>query len=216
MEDCHREKSGIVKDVPMQTSVPSTIGDDHYEGVHPVTVSGKDCRRLVIGTKTCDVFVTSCLRLGIGNNAPVSVGADTLNFEIPESEVEHIRIFLDCEQAKIAKNMVGKSVPEITKNKGIESLRQLKTKFSELDTLSRKEVMRDLEMCRGSKEFLAPFEKIALLFGQEQEIAIIGNEVLGARLKDLAEPLSRKVADANTKAIKVQVQALFGVVVIKE
>ncbi|KAF9345189.1 hypothetical protein BGX34_004965, partial [Mortierella sp. NVP85] len=134
MEDCHREQSGIVKDVPKQTSLPSTIGEDHYEGVHPVTVLGKDCRRLVIGTKTCDVLVTSCLRLGITDKAPVSVGADTLNFEIPESEVKHIRIFLDCEQAKTAKNMIGKSVLEITRNKGMESLRQLKTKFDELDT----------------------------------------------------------------------------------
>ncbi|KAK3818637.1 MAG: hypothetical protein J3Q66DRAFT_282070 [Benniella sp.] len=206
MEDCHREQSGIVKDVPKQTSVPSTVGDDHYEGVRPVTLPAKDCRRLVIGTKTCDVLVTSCLRLGIRDKAPVSVGADTLNFEIPESEVEHIRIFLDCKQAEVAKNLVGKSISEITKNMGMESLRQLQTKFDELDTydlcrfsgpltatirfqprtlftfanykngtgaaygagrlfyaigkavichgekatLSRKEVMRDQEMCRGS------------------------------------------------------------------
>ncbi|KAF9344954.1 hypothetical protein BGX34_005185 [Mortierella sp. NVP85] len=273
MEDCHREQSGFVKDVPKGTSIPSTVGKDHYKNVHPATVQGKDCgHRLVIGTTTCNILVTSCVRLGKSDKAPVSVGADTLNFEIHESQVQHIRIFLDSEQAETASTMVGKSVSEITKNKGIESLRQLKTKFSELDTydlsrfsgpltatiqclpytvftftdygngtgaaygagrlfytigkavilhgdearLSRKEVTRDLEMCRGSKEFLAPFEKIALLFREEQEIAIIGNEALSAGLKDLAELLSRKVADANTKEIKQQIQALFGLVIIKE
>ncbi|KAK3812092.1 MAG: hypothetical protein J3Q66DRAFT_286211 [Benniella sp.] len=138
MNDCHQEQSGMVKGVSKQTSVPSTLGDDHYEGVRPVTLLGKDsAHRLVIGTATCSILVTSCLRLGKRDKAPVSVGADTLNFEIPESEVEHIRIFLDCQQAEVAKHMVGKSISEIIKNMGMQSLRQLQTKFDELDTYNR-------------------------------------------------------------------------------
>ena len=140
MEDCHREQTGKVKDVPRASSVPSTLGVDHYEGVHPVTTGNKDCRRLVIGTKTCDVLVTSCV--GLDDKTPISVGSETLNFKIMEADVEHIRIFLDSEQVEAAKNMVGKSVLEITKNMAEESLRQLKTKFDQLDTY-------DFSRCSG-------------------------------------------------------------------
>jgi hypothetical protein len=82
--------------------------------------------------------------------------------------------------------------------------------------LSRKEVRRYLEMCRDSKEFFAPLEKVAGVFGEEKEIAIIGNEALSLALKEVATPLARKVSDANGKEIRPQIQALFGIVVHKE
>ena len=112
--DCHREQVGFVKEVAKETSVPSTVGEDHYENVRPVTTQGKDtAHRLVIGTTTCDVLVTSCVRLGESDVAPVSVGGETLIFEVHKSQVRHIRIFLDSKQAETAGEMVGKSVSEI-------------------------------------------------------------------------------------------------------
>lgn len=142
MIDCHREQTGVVKEVPMATSMPSTVGDDHYKGIHPVTLAKKDCKRLVIGTFTCDVLVTSCVRLDIINNASVSVGADTLNYEILERDSHNIRIFVDTEHAKAARRMVKKSLLEVTKNMGVEHLRQVRTKFDQLDTY-------DLSRCSG-------------------------------------------------------------------
>ncbi|KAF9432422.1 hypothetical protein BGZ76_010825, partial [Entomortierella beljakovae] len=43
--------------------------------------------------------VTSCVRLDKTNN-PFSVGGETLNFAITESESQHTRIFIDSERMK--------------------------------------------------------------------------------------------------------------------
>ncbi|KAG0195914.1 hypothetical protein BGX28_000388 [Mortierella sp. GBA30] len=142
MVDCHREQVGLIKDVPMATSMPSTLGADHYRGIHPVTLPKKDCKRLVIGTFTCDVLVTSCVRLDVVNSASISVGADTLNFEILEQDSRHIRIFVDSERVKAARKMVNQSLEEVNNNMGVEHLRQLRTKFDQLDTY-------DLSRCSG-------------------------------------------------------------------
>ncbi|KAK3823600.1 MAG: hypothetical protein J3Q66DRAFT_425627, partial [Benniella sp.] len=135
IHDCHCEQSGNVKDMPMSTSMPSTTGEDYYKDVHPVTLqSGIDGKRLQIGTKTCDIHVTSCIRLDSTNKAPFSVGGETLNFEISKSEVRDIRIFLDSEQVEAAKGMIGKPISGITGNMGVEHMRQLRSKFDQLDT----------------------------------------------------------------------------------
>jgi hypothetical protein len=127
--DCHREQTGVVKGIPIATSMPSTSGMDVYKGVHPVTISNKDCKRLVIGMHTCDALVTSCIRLDVHGKGLVSIGGDTHIFEIKEQDSSRIRIFLDAERIKMSKKMVKKSVNDITKNMGVEYLRQVRTKF---------------------------------------------------------------------------------------
>ena len=217
----------------------------------------------MIGTNTCDVLVTSCV--GLDDKTPMSVGSETLNFEILKADVEHIRIFLDSEQVEAVKKMVGKPVSKITKNMARESLGQLKTKFDQLDTydfsrcsgpltartlyqpwtiftianhgngngaaqgagsvfckvggavilhgeevaLSRKEVIRDWEMCKGSKDFGPPLEAIVGLFGEETEMRIIGNAALNRELEKLAPRLSRLISDANKDA-ESNIRSLIG------
>jgi hypothetical protein len=102
--DCHQEQTGIVKQVSRSNSVPSTVGKDFYEDVHLTTIPAKDGARLQIGTKTCDVLVSSCIRLDSTSKAAISVGGDILNFDIQESDVLDIRIFVDSQQARAAKN----------------------------------------------------------------------------------------------------------------
>ncbi|KAF9357325.1 hypothetical protein BGX34_009441, partial [Mortierella sp. NVP85] len=99
IHDCHREQTGFAKDnIPMPTSMPSTTGKDYYKDVHPVTYDSMQ-----------------------------DVGGETLNFEILESEVHDNCILLDSEQVKTAKKMIGKPVSEITKNKRVECMRQIKS-----------------------------------------------------------------------------------------
>ncbi|KAK3807939.1 MAG: hypothetical protein J3Q66DRAFT_86709 [Benniella sp.] len=75
--DCHQEQTGIVKQVPRPNSMPSTVGKDFYEGIHPITIPAKDEARLQIGTKTCDVLVSSCIRLDSKSKAAIYVGGHT-------------------------------------------------------------------------------------------------------------------------------------------
>ncbi|KAF9080966.1 hypothetical protein BGX27_005154, partial [Mortierella sp. AM989] len=42
MIDCHHEQAGARKDEPRQTSIPSTTGDDYFDGIRPVTLVQKD------------------------------------------------------------------------------------------------------------------------------------------------------------------------------
>ncbi|KAF9154223.1 hypothetical protein BGX21_004183 [Mortierella sp. AD011] len=135
--DSHNEQLGVRKGEPRKTSVPSTTGEDFYRGVHPVTLVQKDGQRLVIGTNTCDILVTSCVRLDNFKENWVSVGGETLNYVIPIQESKNIRIFLDAECIKIAKRMLRKSVSEITENMGVENLRQIRTKFDIQDTFNQ-------------------------------------------------------------------------------
>ncbi|KAF9350203.1 hypothetical protein BGX26_011576 [Mortierella sp. AD094] len=134
MIDCHQEQMGVVKGVPKKTSVPSTIGRDHYKDVRPITLPKKDCQRLVIGSFTCDILVTSCVRLDIVSDAAFSVGGDTLNFEILEQDSHNIRIYVDSEQRKASCKISESSYSEATRNLSIGNLRQIRTKFDQLDS----------------------------------------------------------------------------------
>ncbi|KAF9342610.1 hypothetical protein BGX34_007897, partial [Mortierella sp. NVP85] len=93
-----------------------------------------DYKRLVIGTFTCDILVTSSVRLDDSGKGFVSVGGDASIFEITKQDSGHIRIFLDTERVGQSADMVKKTIGTITENMGVEHLRQLRTKFDELDT----------------------------------------------------------------------------------
>ncbi|ORY88364.1 hypothetical protein BCR41DRAFT_316018 [Lobosporangium transversale] len=140
--DSHAEQTIWVKDVPKNTSVPKTVGKYKYKGIRPVTLQEKDGQRLVIGTFTCDILVTSCIRLDPGGKSAVSVGGDTRNFVIPEKESPKIRIFIDSERIRQCKRLMKGSPSKATFNKDVECLRQVRTKFDRLDTF-------DLSRCSG-------------------------------------------------------------------
>ncbi|KAF9896305.1 hypothetical protein BX616_007713, partial [Lobosporangium transversale] len=90
MIDCHSEQRTAVKGVPKDTSLPETVRKDRYKGVHPVTLHKKDGKRLVIGTFTCNILVTSCVRLDPEGKSAVSVGGDTQIFVISERDTSKI------------------------------------------------------------------------------------------------------------------------------
>ncbi|KAI7820657.1 hypothetical protein BC939DRAFT_399221 [Gamsiella multidivaricata] len=134
MLDCHKEPTGEQKGVPEKTSIPSTTGEEYYKRVRPVTLRRRDGVRLVIGTNTCGVLVTSCIRVDRILEGSISVGGDTRNFEISESELKNIRVFVDNERLGKGKKMKKKTVKKITKDFGADRLRQVRSKFHRLNT----------------------------------------------------------------------------------
>jgi len=82
MLDCHKEPTGEVKGGPRQTSVPSTTGEEFCPRVRPVTTHSTDGTKLIIGSKTCGVLVTSCIRLDKVLDGSISVGGETYIFDI--------------------------------------------------------------------------------------------------------------------------------------
>ncbi|ORZ09031.1 hypothetical protein BCR41DRAFT_358761 [Lobosporangium transversale] len=140
LHDSHHEQTGIVKDVPKETSMPKTTGEDHYFGVRPITMERSGGKHLVIGTFKCDILVTSCLRLDIKCVESISAGGITQNFNISESESKYIRIFLDKERLQQVEKMENLTCEKITRQMGTEQLRQVRTKFHLMDTyqLSRR------------------------------------------------------------------------------
>ncbi|KAF9968928.1 hypothetical protein BGZ65_012489, partial [Modicella reniformis] len=102
--DCHLEQKGLVKGVPKDTSTPSTLGKDYYKDVHPMTSSSTtDGKRLI----------SYLWRAMAGRKAAVSVGGNTLNYVINEHDSPNVRIFLDSEREKQAREMAKKSADEV-------------------------------------------------------------------------------------------------------
>ncbi|KAF9411171.1 hypothetical protein BGZ76_005384, partial [Entomortierella beljakovae] len=134
MTDCHAEQLGIRKGAPLENSIPSTKDDDYYPGVHPVTITGKDGHRLEIGSFTCDVLITSCTSLDRVDDTRVSVGGETLVFQINQRDTSHVRIFLDKESIRASKKIMSLPISKITSNMGVDRLRQIRSKFHKTDS----------------------------------------------------------------------------------
>lgn len=135
VDDCHREQLGLVKGFSRETSMPSTFKEHAYENVRPVVLSPREGggKRLVIGTLKCDVLVTSCLRL---DNKSISVGAETQIFPIGEQDALKLKIYLDVERVKEAKQFVKTTAMQVSKRLSVENIRQLRSRFDRLDTFN--------------------------------------------------------------------------------
>ncbi|KAF9195850.1 hypothetical protein BGZ49_002953, partial [Haplosporangium sp. Z 27] len=129
MLDCHQEHPRNEKGVIGKASTPSTTGEEFYKGVRPVTLRGRDGVRLVIGTCSCNALITSCVRIDEDVEGSISVGGDTVNFEILENELKFIRIFVDRERITEGEEMAQKTKQAACKDFGIEHLRQIRSKF---------------------------------------------------------------------------------------
>ncbi|KAF9414062.1 hypothetical protein BGZ76_004940 [Entomortierella beljakovae] len=224
MFDCHKEPTGEQKGLPIKTSIPSTTGEEHYQGVRPVTIRCRDGVRLIIGTTTCGILVTSCTRIDKIFDGSISVGGDTLCFDILESDVKNIRIYTDKECIKDAKKMKKAKVHTITKNFGIDNLRQIRSKFNILDTYrpTRQSVIRykgkaklqlvDVtlreDLWKSSKTYSTPMQNILDLFEDDSEISVIGNKKLDAELTALADGLVSAVSAANS-TVETELKNLF-------
>jgi hypothetical protein len=122
MLDCYKEPTGNQKGVKKKTSIPSTTGEEYYKRIRPIASRCRDGVRPVIGTSTCGVLVTSCVRTDRIFEGSVSVGGNTHNFEIQENKLKNIRIFIDAQRLKEAKSMKKKKVKRIIKDFGVDKL----------------------------------------------------------------------------------------------
>ncbi|KAF9428178.1 hypothetical protein BGZ76_002027 [Entomortierella beljakovae] len=139
----HREPTGTVKNIPRIFSMPSTTGDDCYNGIHPVTMPNENgYNRLVIGTFKCDVLITSCTRLDISiGEETISLGAITDIFKTSSQNSKNIKVYLDEGRVSEVQKMKEMTTSKVTENMGTDRLRQIRTKFNELNSY---------ELCRFS------------------------------------------------------------------
>ena len=130
--DCHKEQTREVKGVPRQTSVPSTTGEGYYPRVTPVTIHSRDGIKLINGSKTCGILVTSSIRLDKVLDGSISEDGGTHIFDIPTSQIKNIRIFVDTECLGEAKKLKRQPVKKITKNLRVCSPRQIRSSSTNL------------------------------------------------------------------------------------
>ncbi|KAI8070337.1 hypothetical protein BC940DRAFT_365932 [Gongronella butleri] len=135
--DAHREPSGIVKGVPIHSSLPPPIGC-RYKDVWPTIINSKDGKKLVIGTQTCNMLVTSSLRLDNKDQtrSRPCLGASAVNFDLEtKSTSMATMIFLDFESVimaqKLARDVTAVGTSKIAY---LHQLRQLNSKFDDAST----------------------------------------------------------------------------------
>ncbi|KAI9305133.1 hypothetical protein BJ944DRAFT_201527 [Cunninghamella echinulata] len=126
--DIHREQFGSIKSSSLSTSLPPPK-KLRYEDVWPVTINSHEGSKIVIGTQTCNLLITSSLRLD--KCLPPSLGATTNNFFLrSEKDSLATSIYLDKESVEkaliLSKN---KDTTCLQNSNIIHQLRQLTTKF---------------------------------------------------------------------------------------
>lgn len=135
--DVHREPFGVVKGVPVETSLPPANGY-LYHDVWPTTISTKDGQKLVIGTQSCNLLVTSSLRLDNADKTTsrAYIGATTINFVLDNKVAsKNCMIFLDMESVVNAQTLASDTTATGTnKFSYLYQLRQLNSKFDDPTT----------------------------------------------------------------------------------
>ncbi|KAI8606681.1 hypothetical protein EDD21DRAFT_360431 [Dissophora ornata] len=126
--DPHREHYSTKKGAASETSLPLPL-KMMGSNVWPRTPSHPEGVRLVVGTLTCNILVTSSLRLDTAHSS--SLGRTTLLFPIPTDEVSMTTaIFLDKESLRagilLAKDTGAK---KISSSNVLFQLRHLRSKF---------------------------------------------------------------------------------------
>ncbi|KAI8351076.1 hypothetical protein B0O80DRAFT_416756 [Mortierella sp. GBAus27b] len=136
LKDAHRETFGIQKLSAIDTSLPAADGGDRYPDIRPVTMTYGLEKRLVIGSGTCDILVTSCIRLDSKGPELVSVGGSTTCFSlVGDQAIKNTRIFLDVASERAGHEIMNQlQTTEINGRHGIKQMRQLRSKFDEATT----------------------------------------------------------------------------------
>ncbi|KAI8598965.1 hypothetical protein EDD21DRAFT_434000, partial [Dissophora ornata] len=128
----HHEPFRIKKGALSETSLPPH--GTMYYNVWPLTLNTIDGERLVLGTKSFHVLVTSSIKLDKVD--PLSLGRTTTSFTLKEPRSSHAtKIFLDDnsvdEALAIAKD---KGVCRTFREDALEQMRQLRSKFDSAAT----------------------------------------------------------------------------------
>ncbi|KAG0322436.1 hypothetical protein BGZ99_003347 [Dissophora globulifera] len=131
--DAHREPFVSKKGIPCPTSLPPPSGS-RYEDVWPTTIHYNDGDRLVIGTQSCNILVTSSLRLD--KDEPASVGGSTMSFLLSGlKDSQATKIFLDEYSVESALRLaIDRTVWCISDRNYHAQLRQLRSKFHDGST----------------------------------------------------------------------------------
>ncbi|KAF8981756.1 hypothetical protein BGZ46_002324 [Entomortierella lignicola] len=180
--DAHREIMIASMGEAVDTSLPDS-GLCHYKYIWPRTVYFFENQpRLIVGTKSCNILVTSSLRLDVNGEKRNSLGGTTMSFKLSDDRSSRgIRIFLDeksIEQAHIL--ATDREAWTVDLEDQMTSLRQLRSQFDESTTYS---------LCRASGPFTTsrcrqPFTIFTLAtsdrfqsFGKIKTIATLFNEI---------------------------------------
>ncbi|GAA5802317.1 hypothetical protein HPULCUR_007781 [Helicostylum pulchrum] len=123
----HREAFGTKKKIAITTTLPPPY-KTKYPDVWPMTLTGKDGPGLMIGTQSCNVVVTSSIRLD--HTTKPTLGGVTTNFQLTESDSLSTVLYLDEESVEKANNLAKNINAASTSNCNIiNQIRQLNTKF---------------------------------------------------------------------------------------
>ncbi|KAI1288543.1 hypothetical protein EDD11_009938, partial [Mortierella claussenii] len=135
--DAHREPFTQKKEQPVPTSIPPPLGC-RYKDVWPTTLHSPEGDRLVLGTHTCNILVTSSLRVDDKNHQP-SLGGTTVNFKLESALASSsTEIFLDKDSFEEAVQIINsKEATSVSPTNLLFQLRQLKTKFHDSSTFLR-------------------------------------------------------------------------------
>ncbi|CEG82315.1 hypothetical protein RMATCC62417_16399 [Rhizopus microsporus] len=128
--DIHREIFGMKKGTAIETSLPPAF-NIRYPDVWPTTLSTSDGKKLLIGTQSCNLLVTSSLRLDKVDDP--CVGATTVNFDLQnKTNSLACAIYLDVES--VTKSLALANEPatkSINKYGYLYQMRQLNSKYDD-------------------------------------------------------------------------------------
>ncbi|KAI8374646.1 uncharacterized protein BYT42DRAFT_414614 [Radiomyces spectabilis] len=125
----------------MPSSYPDARGK--YGHFTTVLMQSDGVKKLVVGTRTCNLLVTSSIRLDI---ASVNIGPGTSHFK----PSENTRVFLDAESVELAnENMMNERTIQAQDMLSMFQLKQVRSKFDSLSTYT---------MCRASSRLSSPLE----------------------------------------------------------
>ncbi|KAI9017952.1 hypothetical protein CLU79DRAFT_309064 [Phycomyces nitens] len=130
--DSHRENTKVKMGMPSTSSLPPS--NSRYPAVWPVSIRDTDSNKLMIGTKTFNVLVTSSLRLDCSMDP--EIGLNTSNFNLDtEAKSLGTKIFIKKTAWIAAKALADQpATNRLARHDVLSQLRQLRTKFHHSST----------------------------------------------------------------------------------
>ncbi|KAF8976142.1 hypothetical protein BGZ46_008501 [Entomortierella lignicola] len=177
-----------------------------YSNIWPTSINFPEGLRLMIGTKTCNLLVTSSTRLDDRGNQKASLGGITLSFKLlTDNSSSATRIFLDKESVGKALNLASddKAYTVDTQDR-LGSLRQLRSKFDMEDTYVTSRASGPLTQLRAIQPltvFTLSWSNKFRDYGRTASVVRIFNEIAKEVLKNKEKGCLNKryVEDALAK-----------------
>lgn len=131
--DIFCEPFGKLKGSVQRTSIPPTAINTRYHGLWPTTLNTLEGAKLVIGTLSSNVLVTSSMRLDIVDKP--SLGGITNNFTLScNKESQQCRIFVDHNMIEQAMTFIDKpDVHRLSDTMILSQIRAIRSKFHTID-----------------------------------------------------------------------------------